>query len=235
VRDRAPWNTVAWARRAHQRPRQRRSRRADTSESRCILGDVSAQPACGRWRVRVQLPLIKGPARKTAVGCRQVERSRTLLPATPPFAPAHRAPQCGSCSCLYTADFGPTTRYKAHVERRCYAVPARLLTRRNWLAVSGWHLEDEPADSGAAGDRLSADRPGRRRATDDRVEDQARARRSQAMRTNVTRMRVAASTVPRTVPDTFEVPPARRRCATGTSRIRRPAAAARICISRFQP
>ena len=37
------------------------------------------------------------------------------------------------------------------------------------------------------------------------------------------------------LPDTFETPPCRQRWSTGTSKQRSPAAAARICISRFQP
>ena len=37
------------------------------------------------------------------------------------------------------------------------------------------------------------------------------------------------------LPDTLETPPPRRRWPTGTSTMRKPAAAARICISRFQP
>ena len=58
---------------------------------------------------------------------------------------------------------------------------------------------------------------------------------SNAIRMKVSRMRQLAFIVPRRLPDTFEAPPARRRCATGSSRMRKPAQAARICISRFQP
>ena len=41
---------------------------------------------------------------------------------------------------------------------------------------------------------------------------------------NVSRMRQLALTVPARLPETFETPPARRRCATGSSRMRSPAA-----------
>src|SRR5256885_12583498 len=46
---------------------------------------------------------------------------------------------------------------------------------------------------------------------------------SRATRTNVARIRAPATNVPRSVPDTFDSPPARRRWFTGISRIRRPA------------
>jgi hypothetical protein len=48
-------------------------------------------------------------------------------------------------------------------------------------------------------------------------------------------MRLPARSVPRNEPATFELPPPRHRYRSGTSRIRRPAHAAFICISIFQP
>ncbi len=59
--------------------------------------------------------------------------------------------------------------------------------------------------------------------------------RSNAMRTKVSAMRALAFAVPTRLPETLEAPPMRRRCATGSSRMRRPARAVRICISRFHP
>src|SRR5262245_61504106 len=57
----------------------------------------------------------------------------------------------------------------------------------------------------------------------------AASRRKVATSTHAARTAVTRS------PDTLETPPARLRCPTGTSAMLRPAAAARICISRFQP
>src|SRR5947207_6701225 len=60
-------------------------------------------------------------------------------------------------------------------------------------------------------------------------------RSESARRRNVVLIFQAALRPATKLPDTFETPPRRQRCSTGTSRIRSPAAAARICISRFQP
>jgi len=45
-----------------------------------------------------------------------------------------------------------------------------------------------------------------------------RPRPSSAMRVKVARMRQLAFIVPRRFPETFDTPPARRRCATGNSK-----------------
>ena len=58
---------------------------------------------------------------------------------------------------------------------------------------------------------------------------------SAATRSSVAMICVPAFTVPRRLPATFESPAMRRRYGSGTSRTRRPARAARICISRFHP
>ena len=55
------------------------------------------------------------------------------------------------------------------------------------------------------------------------------------VRAKVARMRVPARTLPRNEPATLDSPPVRQRQTTGTSRMRRRARAAFICISRFQP
>ena len=51
----------------------------------------------------------------------------------------------------------------------------------------------------------------------------------------VAAIRLPAWSVPRNEPATFELPPPRHRYGSGTSRIRKPARAASICISIFQP
>src|ERR1700733_1819950 len=61
------------------------------------------------------------------------------------------------------------------------------------------------------------------------------ARARVAARTTVSAMRPPARRLPDNEPATFELPPARQRYGTGSSRIRSPARAASICISIFQP
>ena len=63
----------------------------------------------------------------------------------------------------------------------------------------------------------------------------SRQRGSRTIRAKVARIRNAALTVPRKVPATLDFPARRRPCGTGSSCMRRPVRAARICISRFHP
>src|SRR5437867_5351021 len=56
---------------------------------------------------------------------------------------------------------------------------------------------------------------------------------SSAIRAKVSAIRQLAFSVPARLPETLETPPARRRWATGSSMMRNPIRAARICISRF--
>ena len=61
------------------------------------------------------------------------------------------------------------------------------------------------------------------------------AREAIAIRVMVSEMCQVARILPLNEPATFEHPPARRRYGTGSSRMRRLARAAFICISMFQP
>ena len=63
----------------------------------------------------------------------------------------------------------------------------------------------------------------------------SRQRGSRTIRAKVARIRNPALTVPRKVPATLDFPARRRPCGTGSSCMRRPVRAARICISRFHP
>ena len=121
-------------------------------------------------------------------------------------------------------------RFKRRMPSRAAAV--RELLRRG-LAAEGFSLAPTGQKSGDFG---VTDKPPEQPAPPNAPCDwRPEARRASAKRRKVEQTVTAAARPARQLPETFETPPRRRRWSTGISISCNPAAAARICISRFQP